>query len=73
MIVRDDRLWLSLAANHCVCVCNMSLGSVGVQVWSSETVDGHGEGQVETGHANGPRAVKDGCEAWTEGPRWLED
>jgi len=56
-----------------VCVCNMSLGSVGVQVWSSETVDGHGEGQVETGHANGPRAVKDGCEAWTEGPRWLED
>ena len=35
------------------CVRNMSLGYVGVQVWSSETVHGHGEGQVETGCADG--------------------
>ena len=37
-----------------------------------------GEGQVETGHADGPGAVKGGREAWTEGPerlkvpKWLE-
>jgi hypothetical protein len=28
-----------------------------------------GEGQVETCRADGLRAVKDGREAWTEGPR----
>jgi hypothetical protein len=27
-----------------------------------------GEGQVGTCHADGPGAVKGGCEAWTEGP-----
>jgi hypothetical protein len=27
-----------------------------------------GEGQVGTCRADGPRAVKDGREAWTEGP-----
>jgi len=26
-----------------------------------------GEGQVEMGRADGPGAVKGGCEAWTEG------
>jgi len=46
-------------------MCNMSLGCIGVQVWSTETVDGHREGQVETCHANGLVVVKDGCEAWT--------
>ena len=51
----------------------MSLGCVGVQVWSSETVNGHGEGQVETCCADGLGAVKDEREAWTEGPRWPED
>ena len=38
-------------------------------MWSIETVDGYGEGQVETCHANGPGTVKDGSEAWIEGPR----
>ena len=51
----------------------MSLGCVGVQVWSTETIDGHGECQVETCHADGLGATKDGREAWTEGPRWPED
>ena len=50
-------------------VGNMSLGCVGVPVWSKETIDGHGEDQVETCHANGLRAVKDGREALTDGPR----
>jgi hypothetical protein len=36
-------------------------------------VDGYGEGQVETCHADGLGAVKDGHEASTEGPRWSED
>ena len=47
----------------------MSLGCVGVQVWSTETVDDYGEGQVETCHADGLGAVKDGREARTEGPK----
>jgi hypothetical protein len=38
----------------------------GVQVWSTETVDGNREGQVETCRADGLGAVKDGREAWTE-------
>jgi len=41
----------------------------GAQVWSSEVVvDGKGEGQVGTCHADGLGAVKDEHEAWTEGP-----
>ena len=55
------------------CVCNMSLGCVGVQVWSTETIDGHGECQVEMCHVDGLGAVMDRCEAYTEGPRWRED
>ena len=51
----------------------MSLGYVGVQVWSTETVDEHGEGQVETCRVDGLEAVKNRHEAWTEGPRWLKD
>ena len=47
-------------------MCSMSLGCVGVQVWSTEMVDGHEEGQVEMCRADGLRAVKDGHEAWTE-------
>ena len=44
-----------------------------VLVCSTETVDGHGEGQVEMGHADGLGVVKDEREAWTEGPRQLEN
>jgi hypothetical protein len=51
----------------------MSLGCVGVQVWSTETVEVHGEGQVEVCRVDRLGAVKDGHEAWTERPRWLED
>ena len=48
-------------------MCNMSLGYVAMQVWSTETIDGHGEGQVETDHADGLGAVNDVHEPWTEG------
>ena len=48
----------------------MSLGYVGVQVWSTETVDGYGEDQVEICHADGPGAVKDGREG-DQGARGL--
>jgi hypothetical protein len=41
----------------------MSLGCVYVQVWSKEMVDGHGEGQVETGYADTLGVVKNGREA----------
>jgi hypothetical protein len=41
----------------------LSLGYVSVQVWSTETVDGHEEGQVETSHADGLEVVKDEYEA----------
>lgn len=51
----------------------MSLGYGGVQVWSTNMIDGHGEGEVETCRADGLGAVKDGHEAWTKGPRWLKD
>jgi hypothetical protein len=51
----------------------MSLSCVGVQVWSTEIVDRHGEGQVETWRVDGLRVVKDGHKAWTKGPRWPED
>jgi hypothetical protein len=51
----------------------MSFGCVDVQVWSTETINGHGEGQVETGHVDTLGTVKDGRKAWTEGLRWLED
>ena len=54
-------------------MCNMSLGCVGVQVWSTEMVDGHEEGQVETCRADGLGEVKHGREAWTERLRWQED
>jgi len=37
----------------------MSLGCVGVQVWSTEMVDRHGEGQVEMCRVDGLGAVKD--------------
>jgi hypothetical protein len=53
-------------------VCNMSLGCISVQVWSTETID-EMKGEVETCHANGLGAVKNGREAWTEGLRWPED
>jgi hypothetical protein len=55
-----------------MCV-HMSLGFAGVQVWSTETVDRHREGQVETCYIDGLGAVKDGREAWTKGSRWPED
>ena len=38
-------------------------------MWIIETVDGYGEGQGETCHDDGPEIVKDGREAWIEGPR----
>ena len=44
-----------------------------VLVWKTETVDGYGEDQVGTCHANGLEEMKDGHEAWTEGLRWPED
>jgi hypothetical protein len=50
----------------------MSHDCVDVHVWSTETINDHGEGQVEMGRADGLGAVKDGSEAWTEGPRWPE-
>ena len=37
----------------------MSLGCVGVQVLSTEMVDGHGKGQVEMWRVDGLGAVKD--------------
>ena len=37
----------------------MSLGYVGVQAWSIETVDGHEEGHVEACRADGLGALKD--------------
>ena len=51
----------------------MSFDCVGVQVWITETVDGHGEGQVEACRADGLEGVENRRENWTEGPRWLED
>ena len=46
----------------------MSLGlwCVGVELGGSG--QRRGEGQVETCRVDGPGAVKDGREAWTEGP-----
>jgi hypothetical protein len=46
----------------------MSLGLwfVGVELRGGDRR--RGEGQVGTCHADGPGAVKDGREAWTEGP-----
>jgi hypothetical protein len=52
---------------HCVSAC------IDLQVWSTETIDRHGEGKVETCRADGQGVVKDGREAWTEGTRWPED
>lgn len=54
-------------------MCNMSLDCVSVHAWSIGTVDGRGEGQVETGHVDRLRVVMDEHEACTERPRWLED
>jgi hypothetical protein len=36
---------------------------------STETVERHREGQVETCHVDGLIGVKDGRETWTERPR----
>jgi hypothetical protein len=67
---RDPRprlsLWLTMAW---VGLCDMSLG-----LWCAgvELGDGgrrRGEGQVGTCRVDGPRVVKGGREAWTEGPR----
>lgn len=55
------------------CVCDMFLVYVDVQVWNTETVDGHGDGQGETRHADGPRAMMDEHKACAEGPRCPED
>ena len=54
-------------------MCDMSLG-----LWHSDVELGHGgrrrgEGQVETCRADGPRAVKGGREAWTDGPAIVAD
>jgi hypothetical protein len=51
----------------------MFLDCVGVQVWSIETVNGHGKGQVETYPTDGLGVVKDGHEAWTDEPSWPKD
>jgi hypothetical protein len=59
--------------NPSVSVCATCLLAVFVQVWSTKTINEHGEGQVETGRADGLGAMKDEYETWTEGPRWLED
>ena len=70
MIIREMiRLRLNLETNHSVSVCATCLLTCAVQVWSTEMVDGYREGQVETCHADGLRAMKSGCEAWTEGLR----
>ena len=42
--------------------------NVCTQLWSTETVDGYGEIQVETCCVDGLKAVKDRREAWTKGP-----
>jgi len=49
-------------------LCNMSLGlwCAGVELGGGGRW--RGEGQVETGHADGPGAEKGGREVWTEGP-----
>ena len=74
MIIREMiRLRLNLETNPSVSVCATCLLTCAVQVWSTEMVDGYREGQVETCHADGLGATKDGREAWTEGPRWPED
>jgi len=44
----DDKASIEFETNLSVSVCNMSLGCVGVQVWSTEMVDDHREDQVET-------------------------
>jgi len=48
-------------------LCNMSLSlrCAGVELGGGGRRQG--EGQVGTCHADGPRAVKDGREAWTDG------
>jgi hypothetical protein len=49
-------------------MCATCLLACVVQVWSSEAVvDGEVKVKGEC-HADGPGAVKGGCEAWTEGP-----
>jgi hypothetical protein len=48
-------------------MCNMSLGLCCTGVELGGGGRRRGEGQVEMCRADGPRAVKDGREAWTEG------
>ena len=45
---------------------SLDLWCAGVELEGSGRL--RSEGQVETGHADGPGAVKGGREAWTEGP-----
>jgi hypothetical protein len=45
---------------------SLSLWCIGVELRGGGRW--RGEGQVGMCHADGPRAVKDGCEAWTKGP-----
>lgn len=47
-------------------MCNISLGYVGVQIWNTEMVDGHGEDQVETGRVDGLGAVTWGLDQATK-------
>jgi hypothetical protein len=65
---RDSRprlsWWLTMAW---VGLCHMSLGLWCVGVEFGGGGRRRGEGQVGTCRANGPRAVKGGREAWTEG------
>jgi hypothetical protein len=43
-----------------------------MQLWSTETVDGYGESQVEMCCNDGLEAVKDIREAWTKRPLGAE-
>ena len=54
-------------------LCNMSLGfwCAGVELRGGGRWQG--EGQVETGRADGPGVVKGGRETWTKGPAAVAD
>ena len=64
---RDPRprlSWLLTSGMSWVCDMSLALWCTGVELRGGGLW--RGEGQVETCHADGPRAVKGGREAWTE-------
>ena len=60
---------VEFATNHGVSVlCNIYLGLRCASVELGDSGRRRGEGQVGTYRADGPGVVKNGREAWTEGP-----